>query len=76
MYMCCRSIQSFVLFGHNKPSLLWLFLSTVSWLDYIVICWVVDRVVDSDPIVYAKKLATLCSPSTPNGRHIKVRKYS
>ena len=30
----------------------------------------------SDPIVYAKDLATRCTPSTPNGRHIKVTKYS
>ena len=39
MYMCCRSIQSFVL--------------------CVEIFW-----------------PTLCSPSTPNGQHVKVRMYS
>ena len=39
MYMCCQSIQSFVLFGFNKPSILWFSLSTVSWLDYSVLLY-------------------------------------
>ena len=30
----------------------------------------------SSPIVYAKDLATRCTPSTPNGRHIKFTRYS
>ena len=37
MYMCGQSIQPFVPFGCNKPSILWFFLSTVSWLGCMAV---------------------------------------